>query len=157
MSYAAQITKSLFGRQLGLRQMSSAQIGSSHPHDLLVGAEGVQRGVSTSVSTAEVIPPFGIRLLSTVSSGVHTLAAPIPGVEVTILNPGGATEFVKTQNSETMESSRGSTFTVARFVSSNQAVLHLIGVTTARWAINGMAGDSGDSANGPAITLATST
>ena len=155
MSYAANITKSLFGRQLGLQQMSSGQIGSSHPHDLLVGPEALRKGISTSVSTAQVVPPFGLRNLSTVSSGVHTLGAPIPGVEVTIYTSGGATEFVKTQNSETLESSRGSSFTVARFVA--QSVLHLVGISTARWLIMGMGGDSGDSANGPAITLATST
>lgn len=155
MSYESYITKSLHGRELGLRAMSSVAIGSTFPHNQLVGAEGVQQGVSTSVSTAAVIPPFGVRGVSTASSGVHTLAPPIPGVEVTIYSSGGATAFVKTANNETIESSRGSTFTTMRFVAAG--VARLMGLTTARWLGLGMVGDSGDSANSPAITLATST
>lgn len=157
MSYAANITKSLFGRQLGIQQLSSGQIGSTHPHDQLVGAEGVRMGVDSTVTTAEVVKPFGINVLSTVSSGVHTMAPPIPGVEVFIYSSGGATAYlqVKTPASETMESSRGSTFTVAKF--NALGLLHLVGLTTARWLINGMGGNSGDSANAPAIALSTST
>lgn len=155
MSYAANITKSLWGRQLGIQQMSSASIGSSHPHDQLVGVEGIRKGVDATVGTGEVVKPFGINGLSTVSSGVHTLAAPIPGVETVVYATGGATEWLKTQNSETLESSRGSTFTVACF--NAYGVLELVGLTTARWLIKGMGGDSGDSANAPAIALSTST
>lgn len=154
MSYAAKITKSLFGRQLGLRQMSSAEIGSTHPHDLLVGAEGVQRGVDAG-STAGNLPPYGITQCATGSSAVQTLAPPIPGVEKTIYSSGGSTCYVKTANSETFESSRGSGFTVAKFNAA--AVLELVGLTTARWLIKGGGGDSGTSSQDPAIALSTST
>lgn len=155
MSYAANITKSIFGRQLGLRQMSSGQIGSTHPHDLLVGAEGVQQNVTTAESTAVVFRPFGVSVITTESSGVHTMAPPIPGVEKTIYSSGGATGYVKTKNSETLESSRGSTFTTMKF--NGAGIARLVGLTTARWLLTGMGGDSGDSANAPAIALSTST
>lgn len=157
MSYAANITKSLFGRQIGLQQMSSASIGSSHPHDQLVGVEGIRKGVDSTVTTAEVVKPYGLNVLSTVSSGVHTMAPPIPGVDAMIYSSGGATAYLQLKNSsvETMESSRGGTFTVAKF--NGAGLLHLIGLTTARWLIHGMGGDSGDSANAPAIALSTST
>lgn len=157
MSYAANITKSIFGRQLGIQQLSSATIGSSHGHDMLVGAEGVRKGVQTTVTTAQVVKPFGVSVLSTVSSGVHTMASPYPGAEAFIYSSGGATEYLQLSKSsvETMESSRGSTFTVAKFNAAG--LLHLVGLTTARWLINGMGGDSGDSANAPAIALSTST
>ncbi len=155
MSYASYITKSIHGRQLGLRSLSSGQIGSTFPHDLIVGPEAVQQNVTTNESTAGVFRPFGVSVVSTGSSAVHTQAPPIPGVEKTIYSSGGATAYVKSANSETFESSRGSTFTVLKF--NGAGVARLVGLTTARWLLTGMGGDSGDSANAPSIALATST
>lgn len=153
MSYAAQITKSIHGRQLGLRQMSSAQIGSTHPHDLLVGAEAVQQNVTTGETTAVVMRPFGVSVITTESSGVHVLAPPIPGVEKTLFSSGGATGYVKTKNDETIETSAGSTWTTLRFVA--RAAVRLVGLTTARWLALNLT--SGTSSEGQAVTLATST
>lgn len=155
MSYAAQITKSLHGRQIGLRQMSSAQIGSTHPHDLIVGPEAVQRGLTSAPSTGSDMPPFGLIWLGTGSSAVYTLSPPIPGVKVLLVSSGGATVYAKTKNNETIETSRGSTFTTMKF--NAYGIAELIGLTTAKFLGLGMLGDSGDSANAPAIGLATST
>ena len=155
MSFEARMSASIHGREFGLQRMSSVEMGSTFPGTLLVGAEALRQNVSSAETTALILRPFGLSNLSTVSSGVHTLGPPIPGITKTIVCTGGATEFVKTRNSETLESSRGSTFTVMRFV--GYGIAHLIGLTTARWLLSGMAGDSGDSANAPAIALSTTT
>ena len=155
MSYSTDINKSLHGREIGLQYPSSGKTGSTFNPTILLGPEAMKLGITTAESTAGILAPYGVSLLTTGSSAVHTLAPPIPGIAKFIYSSGGATAFVKTRNDETLESSRGSTFTTARFVGA--CVLHLVGLTTARWLINGMGGDSGDSANSPAISLATST
>lgn len=155
MSYNNSINKSLWGREMGFQYPSSGGTGSTHNPTLLVGPEALRAGVTTSVSTAGVMAPYGIQGISTESSGVHTLAPPIPGVEVAIYSSGGATGYVKTRNNETIESSRGSMFTTLVFNAAGMA--RLIGLTTARWLLSGMGGDSGTSSQAPAIALATST
>lgn len=155
MSFESRMTKSIWGREFGLQSLSSVQLGSTFPHNLLVGAEGLRQNVTSNETTGVPLRPFGVSNLSTVSSGVHVLSPPIPGITKTIVCTGGATEFVKSLNAETFESSRGSTFTTLRFVA--YGIAEMVGLTTARWLLTGMAGDSGDSANAPAITLSTST
>lgn len=156
MSFESKITESIYGRRLGLQLISSVEMGSTHPSRFLVGAEGVRQNVTTGETTSVVFRPFGVSVITTESSGVHTLAPPIPGVSKLIYSSGGATGYVKTKNAtETIESSRGSTFTTLRFNAG--CVVELIGLTTARWLLHGMAGDSGDSANAPAVALSTST
>lgn len=155
MSFEARMNTSIHGRELGLQRMSSGEMGSTHPSRFLVGPEGIRQNVSSAETTSVILRPFGVSNLSTVSSGVHTLAPPIPGIHKTVVCTGGATEYVKSANAETFESSRGSTFTTLKF--NAYGIAEMVGFTTARWLLLGMAGDSGDSANAPAIALSTTT
>lgn len=139
MSYETVITKSIHGRQLGLQLPTSVQTGSTHNPVLLVGAEAVRMGVTTDKTTDDILAPYGVHFLTTESSGVHTLAPPIPGVDVTLVNiTSAATEYVKQVNSEVIYSTLGTTQTVIAF-NNGTAVVRLTGVTTAAWAVaNGL-------------------
>ena len=154
MSFESLIRESIWGRRFGLSRLSSAVDGSTRSgKDWLAGPEGTRVNVSTAETTSVELHPFGLSNLSTVSSGVHTLNPPIPGIQKTIVCTGGATEYVKTRNSETLESSAGSTFTTMKWV--GYGVAHLVGLTTARWLLHGWS--SGTSSQGQNITLSTST
>lgn len=139
MSYESVIGKSLHGRELGLNYPTSAQTGSTHNPTFLVGAEAVRAGVTTDDSTSSIIAPYGIHYLTTESSGVHTLAPPIPGVDVTIVNlTSAATEYVKTRNGETILSTLGTTQNTIAF-NNGTAVVRLTGLTSSVYGIaNGL-------------------
>lgn len=133
MSFESRITKSYDGRRFGLQIPSSVETGSSVSQAYLAGPEALRQNVSSAESTSVNLKAFGVSYLSTVSSGVHTLDPPIPGVEKWIINgSSGATEFVKTRNNETIQTSKGSTWTTLRLL--NPVVLRLVGITTAAWA-----------------------
>src|SRR3990172_4866395 len=114
MSFEARMSASIHGREFGLQRMSSVEMGSTFPGVFLVGSEAIRQNVATADTTAGILRPFGLSVLSTGSSAVHTLGPPIPGIVKTIISSGGATAFVKTRNAETIESSQGSTFTTMR-------------------------------------------
>lgn len=157
MAFKTRIRESIWGRRLGLQVLSSVQAGSTQnmPLDLLVGPEALRIDVTTDESTGTNLKAYGLSNLSTESSGVHTLDPPIPGISKTIVCTGGATEYVKTRNGETIESSRGSSFNTLNF--NAYGVVELMGLTTARWLMTGNGGTSGTSSQSPSIALATST
>ena len=154
MGFATKINTSLRGRELGIQRISSAEHGGTGMALFLTGAvEGVRAQFTSAETTSANLKSYGFSNLSTGSSAVHTLDPPIQGVEKIICCTGGATEFVKTANGETLESSQGSTFNTMRFVA--YGVAKLVGITTARWAVLNLT--SGTSSQGSAITFSTST
>ena len=133
MSFAARMNTSIHGRELGIQRISSGEMGSTNPAGFLVGTvEGLRRNVANA-TTAGVMPPYGLSILTTGSSGVHTLGAPIPGVEKYIYTSGGATAYVNTQDA-TIHTSDGTTRATIKFI--GQSLIRLMGVTTAVWATN---------------------
>lgn len=137
-NFAGKIRTSFFGRKVGLQEMSTAESGSGTPgHAYFLAGEvtDIRRDVTNPETTAVNLKAYGLSNLSTGSSAVHVLDPPIPGLIKDIYSSGGSTVYFKTANSETMESSRGSTFTVARF--QQIGLVRMIGLTTARWLIGG--------------------
>lgn len=148
MSWANLITTTLFGRRFGLQSMSSNQTGTGQAArvtDFLVGPEAVRQSATTADSTANYLPPYGISLLTTNLSAdataIFRLDPPIPGVEKTIV--WGSTTIgtmsakifatVSTGGGAGLQTSAGSSFTCV--ASSAGAVLKLVGVTTALYAV----------------------
>lgn len=148
MALANSITTSLFGRRLGLQSLSSNQSGTGvagRVPDFLVGAEAIRREVTTADSTATQLKAWGASVLSTGLSAdataIFRLDPPIPGVEKTItwlsttINTLSSKIWItnSTGGGAGMQTTAGSSFTC---VSSSQgAVLHLFGLTTALWAV----------------------
>ena len=138
MAFSDKYTTSIFGRRLGLQAMSTNMTGSgrtgSNP-DFVVGAEAVRMGVSTSESTDTNLAAFGVSFItSAVSSAVYMLDPPIPGVEKVLhFGTTGATNYVKTANGETFQSSQGTTFSVLKSTQNIVGSVRLIGLTTAVW------------------------
>lgn len=137
MAFANKIRTSLYGRDLGIQSLTTPESGSGNGvMRFLVGAvEAWRQAVAVGGSTATNMKPAGVELTNTGSSAVQVLDPPVPGVEKTIVSSGGSTSFVRTLNSETLESSRGSSFTVMRFTQGG--IVRLVGLTTARWGISG--------------------
>jgi len=138
MAYRNNITTSKHGRRLGLELMSTAKSGGSRgPQEYLVGPEALRGAVTTSESTATNLHPFGVSKLlssSAASSQVYTIDPPIPGVMKVIVNSTDSVSYVKTANSETIVSTKGSTHTVMALPVGGGAVF-MMGYTTAQWAI----------------------
>lgn len=138
MAHRDKITTSKHGRRLGLELQSSAVSGGSRgTQEYLVGPEALRIESSTAETTSANLQPFGISHLNSSSAGssqVYTIDPPVPGVEKVIYNSTDATAFVKTANSETIVSSKGSTHTVVEFPVGG-AALRLVGATTAEWLI----------------------
>lgn len=163
MAYGSNILTSIFGRRLGLQAMTTAQTGTGQAGrvpEFIVGAEDVRKDV-TSETTGTYLKAWGVSVLSTANitggtTGVFRLDPPIPGIEKTIVwaSTGAPATSVKTfvtgstGGAETFQSTAGSTFTV--IASSVGAVLSLMGVTTASWAV--LQGTTGSG-----FTLTTST
>lgn len=83
MSYGNNITKSLFGRQIGLQQMTTPVTGGVRQFDVVVGPEDIRQGVSTGESTGTNLAAFGVSRVfgtSAASTPVYTLDPPVPGV-----------------------------------------------------------------------------
>lgn len=138
MAYADKIITSLFGRRIGLQFMTTGQSGSGRSGsapDFLVGVESVRLGVTTAETTATNLAAYGVSYItSSVSSGVFTLDPPIPGVEKFVhFGTTGATNYVKTANGETFQSSQGTTFSVIKSTQNVVGTVRLMGLTTAIW------------------------
>lgn len=131
MSFSERINKSLHGREIGLEYASSAITGSTHNPTFLNGPEALRQAVTTDETTAGIMAPYGLSLLTTGSSAVHTLAPPIPGIEKMLYSSGGSTGYVKTRNGETIETSAASTNTTLSWT--GRGLVTLVGLTTARW------------------------
>jgi hypothetical protein len=129
---------SVFGRRLGLQNLSTANTGGRLPVDLLVGAEQVRRGVTTAESTGTNALAHGVSFFpgtSAASSAVYTLDPPIPGVEKQLIfnSTTQGPIYVKTANGETIISTQGTTFSVIKSTGNQVGMLTLMGLTTAIW------------------------
>lgn len=133
-NFASKANTSLRGRELGIQRLTTAESGGPYPAHFLVGTvTDIRPDVTFPETTATYLQAHGLSVLSTGSSAVHTLAPPIPGIEKTICCTGGATAYVKTAGSETIESTAGSSFTVMKWTAAATQTLRLVGLTTARW------------------------
>ena len=151
MSYATLITKSLFGRQFGLQQMSSANTGGTRgPYDALVGPEALREGVTTGESTGANLAAFGISRVfgtSVASTPVYTLDPPVPGIRKTIdLASTDSALYVKMATGCAIAGTSLATTGATVIRSSGGGTVELIGLTTALFktlcmsstAVNGM-------------------
>lgn len=159
MAYNNQILTSLRGRRVGLQAMSSAATGSNHGRrEFLVGPDDFRVETSTAETTSTNLKPFGVSICpgtSEASSAVYTLDPPIPGVRKIIgTSTANGPVFIKTANSETIQSTVGSSFTTVK-ISSLGGMFELIGLTTAIWL--GLGLTSGTSSNASGFSLTTST
>lgn len=139
MSFNSAYVTSLHGRRIGLAAGTTNITGSGTAGrnvDLLVGPEALRTYVSTNESTANTLPAYGLSVLTTApSSGVFVLDPPIPGVRKSLYfdSTNTNTMYVRTLNSEVIEST---VMTSATVISSSQGaniILELMGVTTAVW------------------------
>ncbi len=152
MSYANFITKSLFGRQIGLQTMSTPQTGGSRgPADFLVGPEDLRRGVTTGESTAVNLAAWGISNVlgtSAASTPVYTLDPPIPGVRKGIrFASTDSALYVKTDAASAIAGTSLASTGATAIRSSGGGYVELIGISTIQWmalqqsssAVNGVA------------------
>jgi hypothetical protein len=154
MSFEARITKSYDGRRFGLQIPSSVELGSTFGPAFLAGPESLRQNVTTAETTSVPLKPFGLTWFGTTTTGagssaVYTLAPPIPGVTKSFALTCGASEgpiYIKTLNSETLNTSAGSSFTVIKL--STLGNLELLGLSTARWLVT---------AGAPLATFTTTT
>jgi hypothetical protein len=144
----------LFGRRLGLQQLSTNQSGTGlagRLPEFVVGAEDIRKDSTTSESTATYLKAYGASLLTTGLSAdttaVFRIDPPIPGVGKVItwgsttIGTMGSKIFVtaSTGGGAGFQTSGGSSFTCV--ASSAGAVLSLFGVSTSLWAVlNGTTG-----------------
>lgn len=138
MPYGSNITTSIFGRRLGLQNMSTGQTGGSRgAREYAVGPDAFRLGVTTAETTSSNLPADGVSYLtSSVSSGVYTLDPPVPGVEKVLhFGTSAGTLYVKTANGETFDSSLGSSFTVFKSTQLIKGTVRLMGLTTAVWGL----------------------
>jgi hypothetical protein len=159
VAYANKIFTSLFGRRLGLQNMSTTESGGSRGfQEYLVGPEELRVGVTTAETTSTNLNPHGISRLpgtSAASSAVYTIDPPVPGVRKLVM---GTTDngpvYLKTVNNETIVTTAGSSFTTVK-VSSVGGVFELVGLTTAIWL--GLNLTTGTSSQASGFGLTTST
>ena len=157
MAYHANILTSIHGRRLGLQTMTTGQTGGRLPAEFLVGPEQLRMGVTTAESTGVTIPAYGVSVLpgtSAGSSSVYTLEPPIPGVrkEVAFASSANGNVYMKTANSETIQTTFGSSFTVVK--STGTGWFELIGLTTAIW-MSWITSGTTSNAGGFALTTTT--
>ena len=159
MAFNSKYTVSLHGRRFGIQHLSSGESGGSRgPNDFLVGPEDLRMGVSTADTTSTNLNAFGVSVLPGTSAGsscVYTIDPPIPGVTKTIMGTTANGPFIiKTANSETIQTTAGSSWTTVE-ISSLGGGFALIGVTTAIWL--GLNLTSGTSSQASGFILTTST
>lgn len=142
MAYNAQILTSIYGRRLGLQALSSGQSGQAGRQEYLVGPDAFRVKHSTAESTGTNIDPFGVSVLTTAqSSGVYTLAPPVPGVtKRVVFNTTGTNPIylrASTDASITFISSQGSTMCCLVSSQTVNAAVDLVPISTAAWFITG--------------------
>lgn len=139
MAYNDKIMTSIWGRRLGLQKLSTGQHGGLLPVDLLVGAEALREGVTTSESTGTAVKAYGVSFLngtSAASSSVYVLDPPIPGVRKTVVFSSANTPmYLKTKNGETFRTTADSTIATVISSTLTGAAVELIGLTTAMWGL----------------------
>lgn len=159
MAFNSNITTSIRGRRFGLQITSTNATGGTRgPQEFLVGPEALRAGVSTADTTSTNLHPFGVSVLpgtSEGSSSVYTLDPPIPGVVKTIMGTTANGPFIiKTENSETIQTTAGSSWTTVE-ISSLGGGFQLVGVTTAIWMGIGLTSGTSSQASGFILTTST--
>lgn len=145
MAWNNSITTTVFGRRLGLQLMSSNVSGAGTAgtvREFMVGPDGFRMPATTADTTGINLSPSGVSLLTTIASScVFILDPPIPGVTKTLVfgSTGAAAMYVRTLNSETIQSTLGTSHTTLKSTAGNGGSLTLVGVTTAIWAWVGTA------------------
>jgi hypothetical protein len=155
MPYNSQILTSIYGRRLGLQQLSTGQSGGSKAVEFLVGPDDFRQGITTNETTATAMAPTGISYLvgtSAASTPVFTLSPPIPGIRKTVVfGSTNSALYVKAASGcSIIGTSLGSSATAIR--SSGGGYVELIGVTTALY---GPAMISSSAVNGVAFQATT--
>lgn len=163
MAYHDKAVTSIFGRRVGLQQMTTNQTGTGlagRQPEFLVGAEDIRKEVTVADSTATSIKAWGMTVLSTGlfadATAIFRLDPPIPGVEKTIvwksttIGTMSAKVFVtiSTGAGGGFQTSGGSSFSCV--ASSAGAVLRLVGLTTDLYGVI-----NGTTASGFAYTTTT--
>lgn len=157
--FATKAFKSLFGRQVGIQRLSTAEHGGRLPAHFLVGdVEAVRMGATTSESTGTNLLAYGVSFLNGTSAGssaVYTLDPPISGARkiVHINTTANGPIYLKTANSETFNTTLGTSFTTIK--SSAGGFYELVGLTSAVWGLLNVT--SGTSSQGSGHVLTTST
>lgn len=139
MSYGNNITKSLFGRQIGLQQMTTPVSGGSRgPFDLLVGPEDLRQGVTTGESTGTNLAAFGVSRVfgtSAASTPVYTLDPPVPGLRKGIhFASTDSALYVKMASGCAIAGTSLATTGATAIRSSGGGYVELMGITTALYA-----------------------
>ena len=155
-----QIVTQLFGRRMGFTPGNGVQTDPN----FLAGPKGFREvlgGFSsggttiTSTSVASQIPPYGFTAVGATGASATTaydLAAPVPGIEKLLMNLTTGQAVIGTTAAGAFICSSGSitsTFGIIT-IAPKGAFLRLMGVTTALWAVTGMAQIS---TGGAAVTL----
>jgi hypothetical protein len=141
---------SIFGRRLGLQQLTSSISGSTiNPQgEFLIGPDAFRAQVSSGETMAVKLRPWGVSFISTTTtaattSTIYELEPPIPGVTKTLVfgSTNTATNMVSVRASTGATicflSTVGSTHCVASSSGGSQAAIHLMGVNSTSWAILG--------------------
>lgn len=156
--FASKAFTSIFGRRMGLQTLTTADHGGRIPAEFLVGPEQVRVGNTTNASTGTNITPYGIHHLNGTSAGssaVYTIDPPIPGVRclINIGTTANGPVYLKTKNSETFNTTLGTTFTTIK--SSAGGFYELIGLTTAVFGLMGVTSGTSSNASGHVLTTST--
>lgn len=141
MAYFNRYTTSLYGRRMGLQQLSSNAFGASVRREVLVGPEDIRKETSTAETTSSNLRAFGFSQLVNSSAGssqVWTIDPPIMGIQktVTFLTTVN-TQYLKGASGETFESTQGTSNTTLKSTQLTMATLILTPISTARWMVTG--------------------
>lgn len=161
MSYTSgnqNLVTSIFGRRLGLQLLSTNLSGASKVFEALIGPEAVRMGVTTGETTGTNLPPYGVSNMNGTSAGsssVYVLDPPVPGFRklLAFASSANGNAYVRTANSETIQTTFGSSFTTIKCT--GNGIAELVAVTTAIWMALNIT--SGTTSNGAGMTMTTST
>lgn len=158
MPYNSNINTSLRGRRLGLQKLTTNAQGGRAEHEYLVGPDSFRLGVTTAESTGTNLLPHGVSNLpgtSAGSSAVYTIDPPVPGVRklINIGTTANGPIYLKTKNSETFNTTLGTSFTTIK--SSAGGFYELIGLTTAIWGLLNVTSGTSSNASGHVLTTST--
>jgi hypothetical protein len=140
MAYNSSILTSIYGRRLGLQNLSTGQTGGTKgPIEVLVGPEDLRIGVTTNESTGTPMNAVGVSYLvgtSAASTPVFTLSPPIRGLRKNIF-------FGSTDSALYVKNSAGCSFAGTSLGNTGMTVIRssaggnveLIGLTTALFGV----------------------
>lgn len=88
--------------------------------------------ITTASTVSQVIPNYGVTIIKSVPTSTHTLAAPEPGVEKTIIVEN-ATTACKVTSASTAISINSSGWVLSFTSSGTYKVATLVGISTSEW------------------------